>query len=375
MSTIIYSMCGEGRGHATRVQTVVDILGPEHRFILLAARDAYDQLYERYSEHPRVSVRRLPGLFFAYRGNRVDYLRSICASVPYLAKLGGLVRYVSQMIERERPDLAITDFEPVLPRAARRMNVPWISLDHQHFLSISSFRSLPMRFRWRGLFLRSSIPLFYSGQAGEAVSSFHHLPPRHGTEKIPRIGVLLRDSVLQARNEGPSNAGHVLVYIRRSAPNSFWSTLSRCGRRIKVYGHSTPPALPNLEYRGIADDPFVQDLATCECLITTAGNQLIGEAFSLGKPVLAIPEPGNFEQQLNAWLVTDSQGGWSTTFEQLTPHWIEQFFVALPQLRARIAGMNVCGNEAARNFIESHLPISLEATRTQDVDMARLDAA
>jgi UDP-N-acetylglucosamine:LPS N-acetylglucosamine transferase len=130
-----------------------------------------------------------------------------------------------------------------------------------------------------------------------------------------------------------------------------------------------------LEYRGIADDPFVQDLATCECLITTAGNQLIGEAFSLGKPVLAIPEPGNFEQQLNAWLVTDSQGGWSTTFEQLSPHWIEQFFVALPHLRARIAGMNVCGNEAARNFIESHLPIAIEANRTQTVGMARLDAA
>jgi uncharacterized protein (TIGR00661 family) len=375
MATIIYSMCGEGRGHATRVQTVVDMLGPEHRFILLAARDAYDQLVERFDGHPRVGVRRLPGLFFAYRGNRVDYARSIAASLPYLAKLSGVVRYVCGMIERERPDLAITDFEPVLPRAAKKMRVPWVSLDHQHFLSVSSFKSLPMRFRWRGWFLRCSIPLFYSGQAGEAVSSFHHLPARPGTDSIPRIGVLLRQSVLRARENRPQKAAHILAYVRRHAPDAFWNTLSKSGRWIKVYGPCLPPVLPNLEYCGIADEPFVHDLATAECLVTTAGNQLIGEAYALGCPVLALPEPGNFEQQLNAWLVTDSRGGWSTTFEELTPHVLEQFLVALPGLRKRLVGMDVCGNNAARAFIESHLPRPLtDPSVNRDESIVRLGA-
>lgn len=357
MATLIYSMCGEGRGHATRVQTVVEMLVPQHRFILLAARDAYEYLYDCYQGNPMVSVRRLPGLFFAYRNHKVDYTRSAINAAPYLAKLNAMVRYVVGMMEREEPALAITDFEPILPRAARKVGIPWISLDHQHFLSISSFQSMPVSFRWRGWFLRSTIPLFYSGQVGEAVSSFFHLPPRPGTEAIPRIGVLLRNGIINAGSYPRPSQGHILVYIRRHAPDSLWHALQASGRSAIVYGLGEKPMQGNIEFRAVSDQGFVRDLATCDCLVSTAGNQLVGEAFYLQKPVLAIPEPGNFEQQLNAWLVAQSRGGWSTTFSQLTPHLLQQFLFALPSLRAVLATLDVAGNAAAKAFIEDHLPL------------------
>ncbi len=356
MSTIIYSMCGEGRGHATRVQTIVETMLPRHRFILLAARDAYHQLYERYQDSPLVSVRRLPGLFFSYNGLKVDYAKSCIASVPYLWRLSAMVRYVSNMIDRDKPSLAITDFEPVLPRAARKHKIPCISLDHQHFLSISDFRGMPWRFRWRGLFLRGSIPLFYRSQAGEAVSSFHHLPPRSGTEGIPRIGVLLRQSVLDLATNTPAAKGHILVYIRKQAPDSLWSTLASSGRSAIVYGLGERPTRGNIQFKRISDDEFLLDLASSECLISTAGNQLVGEAYHLKKPVLAIPEDGNFEQELNGWLVKESGGGWSTSFSQLTPHFVQQFLLAVPALRQRLENMSVCGNQDAIDFIERFLP-------------------
>ncbi|MFN6130812.1 MAG: glycosyltransferase family protein [Planctomycetota bacterium] len=357
MATLIYSMCGEGRGHATRVQTMVEMLVPQHRFILLAARDAYEYLYDCYQGNPMVSVRRLPGLFFAYRNHNVDYFRSAVNAAPYLAKLSGMVRYVAGMIEREQPALAITDFEPILPRAARKCGIPWVSLDHQHFLSVSHFQSMPWSFRWRGWFLRSSIPMFYSGQIGEAVSSFFHLPPRPGTESIPRIGVLLRSGVLRAANDRPPARKHILVYMRRHAPDSLWQALRCSGRKAIVYGLGEQPPRGNIEFRAVSDHGFIEDLATCECLVSTAGNQLIGEAFHLRKPVLAIPEPGNFEQQINAWLVAQSRGGWSTTFRKLTPHLLQLFLLALPSLRAVLETMDVSGNAAAKAFIEDHLPI------------------
>lgn len=356
MATIVYSMCGEGRGHATRVQTIVESMLPKHRFILLAARDAYHQLYDRYQDNPLVSVRRLPGLFFSYRGQKVDYGKSILASAPYLWKLKALVRYVSKMIERDQPSLAITDFEPILPRAARKHGIPWISLDHQHFLSVSDFRELPWRFRWRGLFLRGSVPLFYSGQAGEAVSSFYHLPARPGTESIPRIGVLLRQNVLDFAANPPSSGGHILVYIRRHAPDNLWNTLERSGRPSIVYGLGEKAATSTIQFKKIAEHEFVRDLAASECLISTAGNQLVGEAFHLKKPVLAIPEDGNFEQELNGWLVKKSGGGWSTTFQNLTPHYVQQFLLAVPSLRRRLDQLSVCGNQEAIDFIDRYLP-------------------
>jgi uncharacterized protein (TIGR00661 family) len=366
-------MCGEGRGHATRVQTIVEMLVPQYRFILLAPRDAYEQLYARFDNHPHVSVRRLPGLFFAYRNNKVDYFRSILSSIPFLLKLNAAVRYIVRMIERDNPILAITDFEPLLPRAAKKCKVPWISFDHQHFISASDSKALSFNLRWRISLLRSAVPLFYRGQRGEAISSFAHLPPRTGTESICRLGVMLRDDFIRAKMN-VTNESYLLVYIRKHAPKLFWDAIEKSGRRAIVYGlGSNPPVaedLPNrIVFKNIADEEFVRDLSRCECLITTAGNQLIGEAYFLGKPVLAIPEDGNFEQQLNGWLVANSGGGWATTFVDFNPHILQQFLVALPMLRLSLSDdqkkSQVYGNDAAIEFIRAYLPATYSDTHAE----------
>ncbi len=354
MAKIFYSMCGEGRGHATRSQTIVEMLLPDHDFVLLAARDAYHQLCERYQDHPQVSVRRLPGLYFSYRNEKVDYARSVMDTIPYLYRLRSMVRYVEGMIERENPTLAITDFEPILPRAASNLGIPCISLDHQHFLSSCDFRSLPWRYRWRALFLRIAIPLFYRGQVGEAVSAFYHLPLRKGAKHVHQLGVMLRASVIAAKDISHFR-NHLLVYVRKHPPKNLVSALQKSGRRCIVYGLGQRPAIHNIEFQDLSEDRFVEDLARCDCLISTAGNQLIGEAYYLGKPVLALPEPGNFEQQLNGWLIKQSQGGWSVNFDELTPHVLQQFLLAAPALRKNLGSLTVCGNSDAIEFIEHYL--------------------
>ena len=63
MARILYSMCGEGRGHAARVRAIVEALRREHEIILLAPDDAYDFLASRYSAATsNVFIRRIPGL-------------------------------------------------------------------------------------------------------------------------------------------------------------------------------------------------------------------------------------------------------------------------------------------------------------------------
>ena len=46
---------------------------------------------------------------------------------------------------------------------------------------------------------------------------------------------------------------------------------------------------------------FMESLASCHAYVGSAGFESICEAFYLGKPVLAIPTEGQFEQTLNAW--------------------------------------------------------------------------
>lgn len=357
MSTIVYSVNGEGRGHATRVQAIIEMLVPKHRFVLLASEDAYDHFRGEYQDHPWVKVTPVPGLRFKYTNGKLSYIKSICGAMPFLWNLKESVRSVERVLLSESPDIAITDFEPLLPRAADNLGIPWLSLDHQHFLSVSDFRGLPTKLRWQSRFLRCSIGMFYRGQLGEAVSSFAHLPNRKGCESVQRIGVLIRKKI-QAMRSQTANEGFLLVYVRGSAPDTFWQSLSQLDKAIHVFGRCVPPVLKNIEYFGIQNDAFIRQLSKCEALITTAGNQLVGEAFYLKKPVLAIPEQGNFEQGVNAWLVSQTQAGWSLPFSQVTPHLLSQFLLCVPMLSERIEELDCFGNEDARQFIEQHLPIS-----------------
>ena len=81
MSTIFYSMAGEGRGHATRVRTVVENLRANHRLVLFAPGAAHDLLAPLYAGS-EVEVRRIPGLVFHYDTlGRLDHLATARAAV------------------------------------------------------------------------------------------------------------------------------------------------------------------------------------------------------------------------------------------------------------------------------------------------------
>ena len=358
MGTIAYSVNGEGRGHATRVHSIVEMLTPQHRFLLLASGDAFDHLEEEYRDHPFVRLERLPGLRFRYHRGKLDYLRSLASAGPFLWSLGDNVLKVIALLQEQKPDLAITDFEPLLPRAAVRCGIPWLSLDHQQFLSISDFSELPYTLRMKSWFLRSSVGLFYRDPIGKAVSSFAHLPSRKGCENVERIGVLVRKKIQELRPMA-RNDGGVVVYVRHHAPKVFWDVLAQLNRPVTIFGKCVPPSHGNFEYFGIDNASFMEHLCTCDALFTTAGNQLVGEAFFLGKPVMAIPERGNFEQQVNAWLVARSGYGWGVEFDQVTLHLVEQFLLTLPVLRENLKSFTGVGNTQAIDFIEQHLPSDL----------------
>lgn len=81
---------------------------------------------------------------------------------------------------------------------------------------------------------------------------------------------------------------------------------------------------------------FVEDLATSRTLISTAGNQPIGEALYLEKPVLAMPEHCNHEQRINGHFVQSSGAGMSVGMEQVSPIHTRYFMEQCEMFRARI---------------------------------------
>jgi uncharacterized protein (TIGR00661 family) len=353
MATIFYSLAGEGRGHATRVRTIVEHLRSEHRFVIFAPGDAFDMLAPLY-EQTGVRVVRIPGLHFEYAASRaLSPWRTTRGSLAYLARLPKLVARLEREIEAGRPDLVITDFEPSLPRAAVRRGVPFVSLNHQHFLVTSDFSQLPAELRLRAFGLGKLVELYYSGQATTIVSSFCFPKLRAGLGPTLQIGPLLRPQVLEAR---PDHGAHLVVYLRKFGPDRLLDALAATGREVRAYGLGQQPSVGNIHFHAIDERRFVEDLATSYALVTTAGNQLLGEALYLKKPVLAFPEPSNPEQQLHGYLLANERVGERLDFEQVNAAALRGFLAKVEYYRSQILSDRLNGNTAALAELRRHLP-------------------
>jgi len=362
MGKVFYSVAGEGRGHATRVRTVVDELRHDHEVVLFAPHVAFEFLVDIYHDAHDVQLRRIPGLQFCYRNRRVSYIDSICQGIPYVRNLNRLVDSMERMLRDEQPDLIITDFEPALPRATQRVGLPFISFDHQHFLTSFDLSSLPMTLWLKAKAIAASIDWFYTGQEQTLVSSFFSLPLRPECSQVKSVGVMLRRELLHA---DPTDAQHILVYLRRFAPPRLIDALRRCGREVVIYGLGSMASDGNLHFRTVNELGFLDDLIHCHALISNAGNQLVGEALSLKKPVLAIPEEGNIEQSVNGHFLTRSGAGMSVDAGTLTEMDLTRFLDQVPVYRECIDPESVIGNADALSIIRQYLPLPVRKPLAQ----------
>ena len=356
MATIFYSLAGEGRGHATRVRTIVELLRSEHRFVIFAPGDAYDMLAPLYAKSD-IRVVGIPGLGFGYSAsNAMSPWRTALGAASYLSRLPKLIGRLEREIERERPDLVIADFEPALPRAARRRGLPFVSLDHQHFLVTSDFSNLPQAIQWRAAGLGKVVELYYQGQAATIVSSFC-FPPVRAAGRVVQIGSLLRPQVLDAR---PDHRSHLVVYLRKFGSDRLLQALAATGREVRAYGLGTQPSCGRIHFFAIDERRFIEDLATSYALITTAGNQLLGEALYLGKPVLALPEPNNAEQLIHGHLLANEQTGEWLDFERVDAPALAAFLSRVEYYRSRIVRERLNGNPDALAELRRHLPLHVQ---------------
>ncbi len=353
MSRIFYSVGGEGRGHAVRALGMIEELRREHELTVYASAQAYELIRSRYI-NGEITVRRVPGFCFHYSGTRkLNYPKTVWFGIRYIASLKSLVQRLVKDIEKDLPELAIVDFEPYLPRAALRCGLPFISLDHQHFLITYDLSSLPSRLKRHVAYMAKVVQFYYSGQNETLVSSFYFPPLKRGVRNVKQIGVILRPEILRASTEFRQ---HVVAYFRRFAPPGMLEALDSCGCEVHVYGLGESAPSGRLRFFQVEPRRFVEDLVTSRALVTTAGNQLVGEALYLRKPILAIPENGNYEQSINGHFLEMTGAGWSVETDCFSKEIVGSFMLNLDRFRYQGDIKRLCGNMEALATVQKYLP-------------------
>ena len=319
MTRILYGLSGEGSGHSSRSKQMARHLESLGHEVWLAS---YDRGYRNLKDE--FNVFEIEGLAIASADNKVSNIKTVTKNVKRL-KTGWLrLRALkNEMFKIFEPEVVITDFEPMTAYLAHHYDIPLMTIDNQHRMRYMTYECPPghqFDQKMTKSIIRAMVPrpdlslvtTFYEGQVTNDRTLL--FPP------------ILRDEVIAMQ---PSDEGHILVYLT-SGYDTLLSQLKKLRHeRFIVYGYDRRDQEDNLTFKLPSKQGFLDDLATSQAVIATAGFTLISEALYLKKPYLAMPMEGQYEQQLNGfWL---EQLGLGRNAPEINEDVIGAFLYRLPE--------------------------------------------
>ena len=306
---ILYGIAGEGLGHATRSEVVINHLQKKHDVTVIASQKAYEYL------STKIPVQRIEGLHLRYKDNKVSRVLTILENV---AKLPRALTYNWKHTKNLCFDVVISDFESWSWFLAKLRRKPMFTLDNNHTVTRTFADKLPQR-----LLARLLVPLRCPFANHYFITSFFKVKPKKKTSILPPI---LREEILECK---PVQGKHFLVYQTASSNQQLLEKVFTRFPKEQFIIFGKGKKHDNISYCDGKD--FVQHLASSKAVITNGGFTLISEALHLGKPVLSLPFERQYEQGLNAHYVAKEGFGRGTSV--FTVKVLHSFLRRLPKYR------------------------------------------
>lgn len=298
-SRILYGLCGEGLGHFARASFLVPkLLDAGYDVELFTSGRVADRCAERFPDCP---IHRIPGLRMVYRNNALNVPGTVFNYTSLGIRGFRALRNTVKRGHRQPPVAAISDYDPIVARAASALRVPLITLDHQQVATECEIDPAVPR-GLKGLLLRMSNRMTYPRPSLRIMTSFFRLPlrpqPRRAETDRIMVGPVLRPQVVNRR---PGDGSHILVYQTSRTLQWLDLILAELPGEKRVYGVGRQQS--GQQERAFSEEAFLDDLASCRFALVNGGHTTISEALHFGKPVICLPVRGQAEQELNAHYV------------------------------------------------------------------------
>lgn len=320
---IIYGVSGEGSGHSSRAKEMAThLLGAGHELLLVSYGRGYAAL------HTQFPCQHIDGLRIISVDNRVSIARTLAYNTRMLPAYYRSTKVLRRVFDEFKPEVVISDFEPLCARLATARRLPLISLDNQHRMRFMDYDSPAHLRRERWLTERIIAAMVPKPDVALATTFLQGPVTNSRTFLFPPI---LRGEVGERR---PSRQDYHLVYVTGEYDTLLDTLRQLAQHRFIVYGYNRNQISGNLQFKEFSSVGFLDDVAACQSIIATAGFTLMSEAMYLQKPYLAFPMRGQFEQQLNAYCL--EQLGYGVNGSRADLATVQGFFEKLPQFRAAL---------------------------------------
>lgn len=330
MVRILYGVSGEGFGHAARSKEVINhLLKSGHEVKVLSYDRGYNWLKSYFD------TEEIFGLNFTYEANKVKYLPTIFNNLIKTPTAVRSIEKIKNIINKFKPEIVFTDYEPLTCFVANLYNLPLISLDNQHLLTRTKLE-YPEIYHAEALAAKIVTKLMVFNAKEYLVTNFFTVETIDKKTKL--LPPIVRQEILEAK---PKLGDYVLVYLTSDAANVA-EGLKGLNYKFKVYGLTQRGVEGNIEYKEYDQENFLIDLINCQAIIGNAGLSLICEALALKKPYLAVPAKAQFEQALNAIYL--EKLGYGRMTENLTKVAAADFLSNLDYYRRALEDYKSLGN-------------------------------
>lgn len=288
---ILYALCGEGMGHATRSSVVINHLVKKNDVVIFASDRAYRYMSKKYD-----NVYEIGGFNTVYENNKVSNTKTFIKGMKRLpGDLKHNLKLMNNVVKDFKPHVIVSDFEFYANLLSKYTRIPLISLDNISMLTQCEF-DVPKKYRNDCIKAEGVAYAFTTSPRRYLITSFFKLPVKN-PEKTKIFSPILREEILNLK---PSRGDHILVYQTSTSNKQLLDLLKTVDERFTVYGFSEEKNDGNLQFKNFNEDEFYRDLASCRAVITNGGFSLMTEALYLQKPILSVPVKKQFEQILNA---------------------------------------------------------------------------
>lgn len=305
MIKILYGVQGTGNGHITRARVMAKAFAdrPEIEVdYIFTGRDA-DKYFDM---NIFGDFQTRHGLTFIHESGKISHIKTVKAARPW--------QFIKDVrdLDLSKYDLVLNDFEPVSAWAAKRQNVPSISISHQ-----AAFMH-PVPKQGQSWLDRVITKYFAPTQVRLGVHWYHF-----GHDIMPPF---IEDELADSHN-----GRHYLVYLPFENIAEIRTLLESLSEHVFECFH---PDIEedydegHLKWRRTSKEGFHHALHGCAGVIANGGFELSSECLQLGKKLLIKPLHGQYEQLSNA--LTLEKLDLCKTMQALDADEVEQWLL-LPQ--------------------------------------------
>jgi len=326
---ILYGVAGEGFGHSSRALSIADFLQKKgHKVKIITYGQAYFVLKNKFD------IFKVKGLHLIFEKNVLHLRKTAIFNIKNFSKNFLKIKEFHKLIKDFKPDLCISDMEPIVPIISYWYKLPLICIDNQHRLTNLSIK-VPKKYYKDYLIAKAVVNAFVSRAEYFIVISFSKA--KIIKKKTTLVPPIIREEVKMLREKKKIKKGNkILVYLTKKNKNVL-DILKKIDEEFVVYGYNIRKEDKNLEFK--TKESFLKDLSQCKAVIASAGFTLISEALFLKKPYFALPLIGQFEQILNALFLKKS--GFGTFSEKLTEREVLDFLKNLKKYEKRLRNYNL----------------------------------